>query len=249
MLNPIAKLRMNVLFAKNLFALSLEEKDCAVRILDLDRFYVCADRISQTSLLKVNKDRYWLNLVNYTPITSRAITKNNTYIFIKEILAEGKAWNETSLYKEVMSGRTIYRSINDDGVWRKHVKVDNPKAFYSYYVNSMDLIRSIEKSGYIDVRHGDPDLIERCRSAQGGLASPVSLAIDNQGTLMHHTRGHHRMAIAKVLRLSRLPVSVEFISGEYFRRFFRYSDLFIQDRFIHAVKRAVDHAVRPYIAP
>jgi hypothetical protein len=249
MLNPIAKLRINTLFAKNLIALPLEEKDYAVKISNLDRFYVSAELISLTSKLEVKKDRYWLNLINYTPISSRAITEHSTYTFIKEIFSDGKPWNETSLFQEVMSGRTIYRSINYNGVWKKHVRIDNIDGFYSYYVNSMDLIRSIEQNGYIDVKHGDPDLIERFRSSQGGLASPVSLAIDHQGTLMHHTRGHHRIAIAKLLRISRLPGSVEFISGDYFHRFFCYSDLSTQDRFIDAVKRAVDYAVRPYLAP
>jgi hypothetical protein len=249
MLNPIAKLRMNTLFAKNLVALSLEEKDYVVKIADLDRFYVSAELLSQTSKLNGKKDRYWLNVVNYTPISSRAIMEHDTYIFLTEILVDGKPWNETRLFRDIVSGRTIYRSINDNGVWKKHVKIDNPRAFYSYYVNSLDLIRSIEQNGYIDVRHGDPYLLERFRSSQGGLASPVNLAIDHQGMLMHHTRGHHRIAIAKLLQISRLPVSVEFISGEYFHRFFRYSDLSTQDRFIDAVKRTVNHAVRPYLAP
>lgn len=248
MLNPITKLRINAIFSRNLLALSFEERADAVGISNLDRVYVSPESITKTSKLKTRKDRYWPNIINYTRLPSRALTEHITYIFLEEILRDGKDWNATSLFKEITSGRTINRSINCNGVWRKHVKITSKETFYSYYVNCMDLIRSIEQIGYIDVKHGDPELIERYRGVQGGLASPVSLAIDHEGTLLHHTRGHHRISIAKLLRIPRLPVSVEFISGEYFNRFLRYSDLSTEDRFIDAIKRAVDHAVRPYLA-
>jgi hypothetical protein len=49
--------------------------------------------------------------------------------------------------------------------------------------------------------------------------SSITVAIDQNGRFLHLSKGNHRLAIALVLGIERIPVRVRYINGEYFARF------------------------------
>lgn len=87
--------------------------------------------------------------------------------------------------------------------------LDSREKVEAFFQCFLDLLMSIERDGYRGEEAGD---------------RPVGVAIGRSGELLHHRFGHHRIAIARALKIQRVPAGVTFVHQEWLRRVMAGSD-------------------------
>jgi hypothetical protein len=248
--NAFAKSAVNRFLSRNYLPLTVEERLHFIAASGIGRFQVRADSIAGAATkIKDAGDKakprnfYKHNVINYEPLDHKPITGWVQFKFVAEIM-EGKPYSETELYKRFEQGETFTRVVNAEP-HRKRITVQSRDDFKTYYDNCVALIESIRKHGFLDIEHGDDsDAIRDIRNAHGdGRGTTIGVAIDDEGKLLHRSQGHHRMAVAHLLRIDRIPVTVNYISGGYFRAFSSTTDLLSERRFISVIYEAAQAAI------
>jgi hypothetical protein len=118
-----------------------------------------------------------------------------------ELLMAGDAYRTTPSYKMAVDRLQREGPHKHDGRWI-YSDVDLQNYFESYLTVS----RSIKAEGFIPHR------------AAGTGDLWVGIAIDEDGSLLHFRKGHHRFALARELRLGSIPAQILVIHHDWLRR-------------------------------
>lgn len=116
---------------------------------------------------------------------SKPVDNMEKYQAVRQRFCEGKSWEETGIIDH------LYGSIKKTG------SADGCKTraeLKQRYRNIDDLYESMKKNGYKPENHGTNEYIR--------------VHIGRQGELIFASGGRHRLAIAKILNLKRIPVRV-----------------------------------------
>jgi hypothetical protein len=243
----VAKTILNALLSRNVLALGIEERKHLVAVSGLGLLYLPARAIQGRAVSGITARNehhaFKYNLINYAPLRADPLEHDKRYRFIAEIL-ENKPYWDTELFRLYQAGEDILRAVirdtrTVDGVLQKDARrsVSSEEDFKAHHARVVALIDSIRTHGYLDVER---DREFRRSNRTGGTTAGV--AIDDQGNFLHRIKGRHRIAIAHQLNIERLPVAINFISGRYFRRFLKPSCFVSEERFIAAMKTAVEAA-------
>jgi hypothetical protein len=166
---------------------------------------------------------YKFNLVSYRPLKREPLALRRTFGFLHEIVTEGRACEDTTLFREAMGGLQIVRRVNGE-----KVLLSDPVKFKLYYDQCVTLAASIRQD---NIR---PPATEE---------SYISVAIDRNGEFLHLSKGLHRLGIAMELGIGSVPVTVRIISAHYFRNFFSLYRSFSVWHVVNAIKASVEHAL------
>ncbi|HEX2255983.1 MAG TPA: hypothetical protein VHG92_04625 [Afifellaceae bacterium] len=242
-----AKTACNAALGRNWFSLSAAERDFLTLTSQINRFFVSPAALDTTLVPRGRQyKRCKFNVINFSRIRARPVKGQVTFRFISEILGEGKPYHETELFRYVASGNPIQRPWDPivSGKRHRELLVIDAAEFEKYYDNVMALAESIKRHGFLDVELGDGPTERRLRRLHGGRKGrAVSVAIDEHGRILHHSKGHHRLAIARELAIDRIPVAVHFISGKYFRRCTGVHQLCSEQSLRSAIRDAADRAM------
>jgi hypothetical protein len=253
----VAKVAANAQLSRNLFALSPAEQKLLLEACSLTRsFWISPAAVSGRAYWAPRPNRFLdkvfsraigashslvppsgggnlrkrskFNLVNFDPIGATPLEEGIRYPFLADLL-DGKPLEETRLFAATAAGRSMQRRIERDGHSLK-ATITGGSSLEEYYEQCLALIDSIRCHGLIDPQ--EPQ-------ARGKVTGEsISLAIGPQGELLHYTKGSHRLLIAKLLRLERIPVTIRCISGDYFRRFASRRDLLSEARLCATIRAA-----------
>lgn len=246
----IRKTIVNTALSRNLIALSLAERDYLIRGARIGSFRVPAKAIrGVVGRTKTAAEflRFKFNLINYDPITVRPSSTDPTYQFISEIVLEGRPSHQTTLYSKLVAGRDGEEQPRKD----RRRSISTASDFEAYYNSCLDLIDSIRVHGLVDVENNGGPLVEKLRQIRSVWpnragepnATTIGLAICDDGALIHFTKGHHRLAIAQALDIGSVPIAINYVSGQFFRRYLEANCLFSERRFLNALEKAAKDAV------
>lgn len=113
---------------------------------------------------------------------NREVANSLWLISSRERIMEGRSWEQTSIYKKGLE------SINLRGKWHRH---DSEESLRKRFVRFENLLQNIKKKGYLV----NPD------------KEDVSVNIGRNGEIRFND-GIHRLCIAQVLKLDRIPVQI-----------------------------------------
>lgn len=237
-LPPTPFVCINILLRRDVFTLLPAQRERFAKAAGLDRpVFVPAGALDigmsgrhrrRNMVVSFADTKKWLR-----PLRSQA-----TFVFINETVRLGRSYRDTMLYAQMTSGEKIRRQGSTDGrKYRAQLKTDDSIA--RYYERCVALARSIKRHGVMPLGAQAGDRFR----ARDGEDKDIGAAIDKTGRLFHYRRGKHRLAIAQVFGLKRVPVVVHFVSGPYLLRFIRKRDALWPSRLRAGIKKAVDHAV------
>ncbi len=154
------------------------------------------------------------HLVSYSPLTIVTLAEHATFRFIGETIGQGRGLRDTTLYADALrEGRRVVRQTSEGGI-KTRISVTEEDQLARYRDRCLALARSIETNGIIDLSTTDGrGLLEA-----DGLDGNAVVTIDDEGRILHFTRGRHRLAIAGLLDLD-VPVYVHSVSGKFLQRF------------------------------
>jgi hypothetical protein len=249
----VIKAATNTALSRNCLRLSVSERDYIASRAGIHKFHIMPGSITGLAVRADNEGYspesftyFKYNLINYFPIKRAPFEGYPKFRFLSEIITENKPYHDTELFRYVKSGHAIDRLV-DGEVSKERIVISSEPEFIRYYETCASLINSIRKYGYLDLQYGDGEVIGALRSSRPAKGTTIGLAIDQQGYLLHYTKGHHRLAVAMLLQIEKIPVAINYISGTYLERFVSRLDLCSEQRFAAAIKRAVDHAVGAHL--
>jgi hypothetical protein len=146
---------------------------------------------------------YKFNLVSYSRLRAGTFWDRPRFKFIHEIMVENRPCDRTTLFQEVAQGRPFLGTLATGADTEKLV-IDDAAKLGQYYDGCMKLAESIRTVGLMDAPNE---------------GSSITVAIDQHGQFLHLSKGNHRLAVAMVLGIERIPVRVRYICGDYFTRF------------------------------
>ncbi|XOB40743.1 MAG: methyltransferase [Candidatus Nealsonbacteria bacterium] len=134
-------------------------------------------------------------------ISDKKFSESKTYQGLKERFIEHKEWKETRFYKDILkrinNGEIMWRCRSKEE-WEKRLKlIDN-------------LYESIKTKGYyLNIRqdNNQSDTYQGKADKHYGKIDEILISIGRNGQLLFND-GAHRLAIAKILQLSKIPVMV-----------------------------------------
>lgn len=250
-----AKSAVNRFLSRNYFPLTAEERLHFIATSGIGRFDVATASITgaatrpseptgeSSKRSKLLSQLYKHTVINYAPVTAESISIDGRYKFLAAIV-DGNSYQDTAMYKQFKEGEVFTRVI-DAAPFRKRITIQTEDDFESYYRSCVSLIESIRTHGVLDLRSGEENkAIRDLRDAHyDGKVSGIGVAIDETGKLLHRRKGHHRLAVALLLRVDRIPVQIEYISGSYFRAFSSRADLLTEQRFKSVIREAAAAAI------
>lgn len=120
-----------------------------------------------------------------------------------ELFKENGQYNKTKAYKQHVC------ELKSDQLNTKNEPpgevLDSMKKIRDYYCNNFELYNRIKYNGFISQRHLGKN-----------LQYEVGIVIDKDGEIYRFGNGYHRMAIARYLKLSKIPVAVRLIHRDWY---------------------------------
>lgn len=160
----------------------------------------------RTIWIDQKKIRYWYTGNRYDEITwpgqirggdwsAKLVTREERlktrsgYIGLKERFKEGKPWRETRLFREKHAELLQNRG---------EVKgIDNMEELERYYEERYDLLfEKIKKEGLLPADKQNPEI------------DPIYIHIGPEGELIYTVDGNHRLYMAEILGIEKMPVKV-----------------------------------------
>jgi hypothetical protein len=205
---------------------------------------ISPSRLDRQLVAEAADDREFLsevigrNVIFMRRMRDRRVTSRATNQFLREIIDEKKSYQETSLYRAFVAGEPLKRYVQTAASIEK-IQMNSPEDFASYYDKCIRLADSIRRHGIIDVT--DPDRYMELPPELRKKDSNIGVAIDYTGKVLLYKSGQHRLALAQILHLDRVPVRVRAISGEYLKTFIENLDGLKGETLFAAIKAATDH--------
>jgi hypothetical protein len=130
-------------------------------------------------------------------------------------------------------------------ITRNHVRLDSRERLDDYFERFARLYRSIERHGVLrarDVRISDgamPGSTAPGRTSAQGKDADIGIAIGPQGQIAVLPGAKHRLSVATVLKLRKVPVEVRLVHADWLRRIGRrHPELDMRGRLAMAIERA-----------
>lgn len=209
--SPNSKLILNALAGRDVFILTgPERKQIKSAIVSSRTLRVPAASIRHT--MKGGGEAK-SNLISFerAEIARIPLVKVDTFVFIDEIIRQGKPYQQTALYAQ-LGGKRIPRRIAERPERRVFLKTEDH--FLRYYERCMALADSISRQGVLDMRNESSSAyVEKF-----GWDHNMLIAVASDGDLIHWRMAKHRLAIAIALGITEVPVNVGFLSGHWMKQ-------------------------------
>jgi hypothetical protein len=201
---------VNALAQRNIFHLTEDEADAWWSAAGLRRtLWIDSAAIKKKVARKQKRDRN--RGINFAPPGPMIpIEQHPIFLFVDEVVRQGAKYQDTTLYRSIQHGSTSPALHVGPGA---RTRLGSDADFEAYSSKCLALADSIARHGVIDVH--SPEWA-RLQTEPG--ERNINVYIDDDGQVAHYTCGKHRLAVAKALNISRLPVEVYSVSGRYFRR-------------------------------
>jgi hypothetical protein len=149
-------------------------------------------------------------------------------------------------YRETASYRRYLQLIEQGAViTRNHVPLDSRERLDDYFERFARLYRSIQRHGVLrarDVRISDaamPGSTAPGRTSPQGKDADIGIAIGPRGQIAVLPGAKHRLSVATVLRLRKVPVEVRLVHADWLRRIGRrHPELDTRNRLAKAIQQA-----------
>ena len=187
------KTRKNLALGEEIYRLTYDENKSLYRNHPfIKTHWIDADRI----IYAANWSEIKAELIIYDGIGRFDLFASHvTSIFIRELIVQKIALEETSLYKS-MSARRWVRPVILGGR-RVKIPLNTHENMLAYLDKCQSLIKSIQANGVEASKHEN-----------------IGLAITSEG-IAHFRLGHHRLAIAQALGIKRIPIDIILISAQF----------------------------------
>lgn len=223
-LRAMRKIRANLRLERNVLNLTQIERQAIRRTLFQKPIWIPTKAIAH-SLRAPKKENNIVNFYN-TDRRTQSIEIHQTFIFIREILIDQLEYNKTSLFQLMSEGKESNRALKINQT-RFGQCGDDP-----YHAKCLALIKSIKQNGFQ-------------AAAEANAVDPnILVAIADDGSLLHYKRGHHRLAIAHALKIEKIPVNVEWLSGSFCMKFVDKRRLWRPGYVARSISQCIDHAVQ-----
>jgi len=181
-------------------------------------FFLHRDRIKDGNIFKI----YWVNpqMIQYCyngrfnvlsergiikggnwDISGKSFSDNETYQGLKERFAEHEEWRDTKLYNDILKrinkGEIMWH-CGDRKQWESRLKLID------------GLYKDIETRGYhlyINQKNNQSDTYQGKADKHYEKIDEILISIGRDGQLLFND-GAHRLAIAKILKLPKIPIMV-----------------------------------------
>jgi hypothetical protein len=138
----------------------------------------------------------------------------------------------------------------DKAVWRNQIELNNQKRIDDYFERFVALFRSIQAHGVLPVNSLKGPLADkfqpsasRKRKTEWGERD-IGVAIGPDGQLVLLPGGKHRLAVATVLKIPRIPVQVRMVHVDWLRQLPRNDD----QSWVEAIVEGIN-GIRRHYAP
>lgn len=215
-LPPHWRVAVNVGLRRDLFFLYRPERTAVAAMCRLTTIELPPAAIERA--LRMREFRH--NVICFAPTEgfTTPFCDHPTYVFLREVVIEGKDYNDTTMYREATEGGKVKRR-REGG---ERVRLTSDADFAIYRERCLALAESIARHGVIDIE-SPAGAAFRATPEDNNLL----VAIDESGAFIHYRRGRHRLALAQLLGTGSIPASIYFVSGSYLlahlpRRTFRF---------------------------
>lgn len=139
------------------------------------------------------------NVVTFANLSQlvRPVSEEPTIEFIDEIIRQRRPFNETTLFRDVQSGKVRWKRLGAETVMLTTAN------FHQYYEKCC---RQVELVANLGLRPWD-------KSTASGYDSDIAVLLTVSGELVFLRRGTHRLGIARALGLERIPVQIFMVAG------------------------------------
>lgn len=185
------------------------------------------------------------NIITFdrSQIQRKPLTEFDIFLFVDEVIKQGKPYQETTLYGKFLSGelrKPITRAFKSADDPTNRTKITSEEEFSRYYTRCLSLADSIAKHGLFDLKTDEG----YARGLNFGHDFNILVAIDEDGGLIHWRMGKHRLAIARALGLQAVPVNVGFLSGHWMLAVAGRARLLMRNGLDESINLAFDEAQR-----
>jgi len=227
----IFKILVNLFASRDLLALTWFEKRGVASGVGRGRHFVTSLPTSSFMLVlrAVPRINNIVNFWNMRPRTA-GIETHQTYRFVQELLVENRHWKDTTHYEDVIRKGRVWRIPVESG---RRLVVASNSDFERYYRKVMALADSIRSKGILD---------SEWDGSQEARQPSIGAALDQDGRLLHFRCGHHRLALAHVLGIERIPVKVICFSGQYLNNFLGGRRVLLPRHFLSAARAGIEQA-------
>lgn len=161
----------------------------------------CSVWISPQSLQRSVRQITPANVVTFADLLHlvRPVSSEPTINFIHEIVRERRPYSETTLFREIESGKVKRKRLGAETVV---LTTANFRQYYEKCVRHVEFVAS----------HG---LQPWDKSTGLSYDGDIAVLVAAGGELMFLRRGTHRLGIARALSLQRIPVQIYMVTGMY----------------------------------
>ncbi|HEX2257350.1 MAG TPA: hypothetical protein VHG92_11740 [Afifellaceae bacterium] len=237
-ISPLTRAAINLLVGRECYRFTREERRALARTITLDRtFELPTDAIGYA----VRGKRRHHNVVYFddAKLPIQPFEAHPTFVFIDEIIRQGKGYKETALYADMHRGRRLWRQTGSEGE-KARIELGSDQQFDLYYARCFRLAESIQKHGVLDLRSSEAAGFRERDAFEDNL----SVGINERGEFVHYRRGKHRLAIAKVLGVRLVPATGVFVSGKYLRKEIPIWKTLLPGRLPSAISAVLDETER-----
>ena len=141
------------------------------------------------------------NVVTFADLSQlvRSVSSEPTINFIDEIVRQHRPYTETTLFREIESGKAKWKRLGAEMVMLTTAN------FRQYYEKCLRHVESVASHG---LRPWD-------KLTALSYDGDIAVLLSSRGELLFLRRGTHRLGIARALNLQRIPVQIFMVTGMY----------------------------------
>jgi hypothetical protein len=193
----LLKLSANSWMRRDQFALSPLENHLVREAAGMDCSIWISPQLLHDSVRQITP----ANVVTFAELAQlvRPVSGEPTIKFIDEIVRQRRPYKDTTLFREIESGKSRRKHVGNETVT---LTTANFREYYEKCLRHVEFVAS----------HGlRPWEKSTALSYDGDIAALLSA----HGELMFLRRGTHRLGIARALGLQRIPVQIFMVTGRY----------------------------------
>jgi hypothetical protein len=170
------------------------------------------------------------NVVTFANLSQlvRPVSEEPTIEFIDEIVRQRRPYEETTLFREIASGKVRWKRLGAETVMLTTAN------FQQYYEKCFRQVEFV-------VNHR---LRPWNKSTAPGYDSDIAVLLTASGELLFLRRGTHRLGIARALGLERIPVQIFMVAGTMLADFADDAGWYLPWRLSAALRRACARTFR-----
>ena len=203
--SPASLIVANALIGEDRYVLSRTQRAKLLTQAGLDQvIWICTNALESTL---PGSGAIPKNVITFSrpEWTLPRLVDHPTFEFIEEVVGEGRKCRETTLYQGLKAGRQPVRQCTINGT-KQWIRITTETQLERYFERCLWLAESIREHGLLPL--GLSKAFADTTSA-GGADREIRVGIDSNGKFFHCRYGRHRLAIAKTLAISHVPVEIE----------------------------------------